>query len=209
MKSLRSVAGGLALAMCLFIAPGCAYMQGRGKDFVEIWRGGVGFGLGGLAEVRVGDVAHVGFGADPIGAEWGWCYGSPMSSMQSEAILGPFHGAGGAGFHAVQGPRAAVGCWQTPPCQRCLGVLPVLTNRSVRTWMHRFDLEVKVTALVSIEVGFSPGEFVDFIVGWFGVELDPPKQDPPKGWTTGIPGPFEPPPRERWPDEQEPAPEKK
>ncbi|MCE9581268.1 MAG: hypothetical protein K8T20_02000 [Planctomycetes bacterium] len=196
------------MAVCLFIAPGCAYMQDRGKDFTEIWRGGAGFGLGALAEVRVGDVLHLGAGGVAAGAEFGASYGSPMMEMDTEVIFGPFHAASWI-WHGTYGPWASRQCWQTPPCQHCLGVLPVLTNHSVRTWMHRFDLEVRVTALVSIDVGFSPGEFVDFIVGWFGVELDPLKQDPPKGWTTGIPGPFEPPPREEWPDEQDQEPEKK
>lgn len=189
------------LAFVVAVLPGCAYMQDRGKDFVEIWRGDAGFGIGGLAEVRVGDVVHAGAGA-ALRLEIGASYGAPMMAFESEAIIGPVHVTGPGGFHGQGGPAETEICWQTPPCQHCFGVLRVLTNPSVRTWLHRFDLEVRVCALVSIDVGFSPGEFVDFIVGWFGVDLDPPHQDPPPDWKSGIPGPFAKPPREKWPDEE-------
>ena len=35
---------------------------------------------------------------------------------------------------------------------------------------HAFDLELGVTALVGVRLGFRPGELVDFLVGWFGFD---------------------------------------
>ena len=38
--------------------------------------------------------------------------------------------------------------------------------------VHTFDLEVGAFALIlGARVGFSPGEFVDFLLGWFGVDI--------------------------------------
>ena len=43
-----------------------------------------------------------------------------------------------------------------------------------RRWarVHAFDLEVSATVLlIGARAGFSPGEFVDFFLGWFGVDI--------------------------------------
>jgi hypothetical protein len=44
------------------------------------------------------------------------------------------------------------------------------TNPTTDLW-HAFDLEVSATVLVGARIGFSPGEFVDFLAGLVG--LDP------------------------------------
>ncbi len=38
--------------------------------------------------------------------------------------------------------------------------------------VHAFDVEVTVMALLlGARVGFSPGEFLDFLLGWFGIDI--------------------------------------
>ena len=38
--------------------------------------------------------------------------------------------------------------------------------------VHAFDIEVWVHAgLPFVIAGFSPGEFVDFLFGWFGIDI--------------------------------------
>ncbi len=58
---------------------------------------------------------------------------------------------------------------------------------TTKEWIHAFDVEVAVYAIVPyVRVGFSPGEFLDFLLGWFGADIagdDPP---PP----TGAPPPL-------------------
>lgn len=46
--------------------------------------------------------------------------------------------------------------------------LPVGVTNPQRPWVERFDLEVGVTVLIGARVGFSPGQLVDFVGGWFG-----------------------------------------
>ncbi len=54
-----------------------------------------------------------------------------------------------------------------------------------RRWarVHAFDVSVGVHALlVGASVGFSPGEFLDFLLGWFGLDIagdDTPIPEPP------------------------------
>jgi len=43
---------------------------------------------------------------------------------------------------------------------------------SPRSRVHAFDLEARVYAgVVYAKVGFSPGEFFDFLFGWFGIDI--------------------------------------
>ncbi len=69
-----------------------------------------------------------------------------------------------------------------------------------RRWsrVHAFDFEVGVHALlVGARVGFSPGEFLDFILGWFGVDIacddspvhPPPEEAEPSGERPSAEGP--------------------
>ncbi|MCZ6691298.1 MAG: hypothetical protein O7H41_17055 [Planctomycetota bacterium] len=37
--------------------------------------------------------------------------------------------------------------------------------------VRAFDIEASVYAFVYARAGFSPGEFVDFFLGWFGVDI--------------------------------------
>jgi hypothetical protein len=37
--------------------------------------------------------------------------------------------------------------------------------------IHAFDFEISCAFLATIDIGLSPGEFVDFVLGWFGVDI--------------------------------------
>ncbi|MCE9583117.1 MAG: hypothetical protein K8T20_11555 [Planctomycetes bacterium] len=169
---------------------GCAYVQDRGKDFSEIWRGGIGISpISAFAQVRVGDVVHFGAGGHCPTVLVGYTYGSPEREYLGEAQFGFFHAA--TCFLPCDTLKGSTDSnWQTPPCIHCVGFLPCMTNEAVRTWMHRFDIEFRIVFFIAIDAGFSPGEFLDFLLGWVGVDLDPEKCDPPKGWKTGVPNPY-------------------
>ena len=55
--------------------------------------------------------------------------------------------------------------------------------------LHAFDVELSLTLLVGrLRLGFSPGEFVDFLLGWFGLDIagdDRALNRCSKGLTTG------------------------
>jgi hypothetical protein len=40
-----------------------------------------------------------------------------------------------------------------------------------RSWLHVFDVEFGLSLFFGFDVGFSPGEFLDFLLGWFGIDI--------------------------------------
>ena len=54
------------------------------------------------------------------------------------------------------------------------------TNRYAR--IHAFDIELEVAVLAYIDVGWSPGEFLDFVLGFFTIDIakddKPPEEKP-------------------------------
>lgn len=54
--------------------------------------------------------------------------------------------------------------------------LDVGATNPQRAWVDRFDLELGVTIGIGARIGFSPGQFVDFLGGCFG--WDPAEDDP-------------------------------
>jgi len=177
-----------------------AYMTDRGRDFSEIARVQVGFGAGLGVSAQAGPVAHAGFGVGVIPYEFGvgWVYGTgyafglnSIELMDSE-IYWPFTWIPvggdplGAGFHTAGdgiGPRGAGGHRHV-----CYGLMPGLVgyepDSGVMHWtprgfdadryghIHSWDVEASVYAgFLVARVGFSPGEFLDFLLGWFGVDI--------------------------------------
>ncbi|MCZ6689659.1 MAG: hypothetical protein O7H41_08660 [Planctomycetota bacterium] len=59
----------------------------------------------------------------------------------------------------------------------CYCILPCVLSRVSRkarpkAGVHAFDVETRVYAgIVYAKAGFSPGEFLDFFLGWFGVDI--------------------------------------
>jgi hypothetical protein len=79
----------------------------------------------------------------------------------------------------------------------CYGILPPLINDEGihQNWLHDFDVEVGGVFLVGLSFGFSPGEFLDFLLGWFFLDLagdDDPKARKQRDYfesRAGRPGP--------------------
>lgn len=155
-RVLLTVGSGLALAQA-----GCTYLQERGEDFLDVWRGDLlGPGLPG-AWAHAGPLAHVGLGGpitpgicatEDVGV--GWAYPLPPEGRRC-----------GEGYflllHSADGDH------------RCFGILPFLTGANAdRSPLHLCDLEVGANVLFfGIRAGFSPGEFLDFLLGWFGPDI--------------------------------------
>lgn len=175
----------LILALCASaLLLGCAGTSETGRDFGEIWRARVGIGLGLRAHAGIGDLLHAGFGYEMSMSGEEYVYGTDEAPLLRSTLncVGHFEDR-----TSYAGPPARFN-WQIPDCEHCLMLVPVLTNRRVRTWMHRFDLELELHLVVfQVSIGFSPGEFLDFLCSIFGADLDPEVPDP-SPFEPGVPG---------------------
>ena len=83
-------------------------------------------------------------------------------------------------WEGPEGKPSVIGwIWSAPP-PRGAGASP-----PPRWWsgsaLHAFDVEAHAFALVvGVRVGFSPGEFVDFVLGWFGLDIAGDDRELPK-----------------------------
>jgi len=151
----------------LLAIAGCAPLPGRSQDFARCWRIDVDLGLGAYAGVNVGDAAHLGVGFT-AGARIGEAYG---------------HVEGGStycnlGILFLHSQAFHKGGWDitpdNPDCPGCAAVVPGLYNGHPRSTLHHADIELTLFAgIFGIEIGFSPGEFVNWIAGFFGTNFDP------------------------------------
>lgn len=187
----------VALVVASSVASGCAsaatFFGNRIRDLGEVVRveAGVSPVLG--VSVRAAGIVDVGLGGgqiDPslgLGWEYGFGYalgatteqlgspprgrelGFPIQPLLSQApfdgaitLLGHFNetlGPHGGGGHAAR--------------HACFFVLPAIELASHDMWLrvHAFDVEASVFLGAYVRVGFSPGEFVDFLLGWFGLDI--------------------------------------
>jgi hypothetical protein len=55
----------------------------------------------------------------------------------------------------------------------CYALFPPLLNQEGvhGNWIHDFDVEAGFVAILGLTAGFSLGEFLDFLLGWFGVDI--------------------------------------
>lgn len=177
-----------------------AYMADRGRDFGEIVRIQIGVGAGLGASAQAGPAAHVGFGLGVIpydlGVGWvygeGYAFGANSGQRMDSEIYWPFTwihidgdplgkglhtGGDGIGQRGVGGHRHV--CWNLFP-----GLIAEEPDAGLMHWtprgletdrrghIHSWDVEAAVYAgFIVARVGFSPGEFLDFILGWFGVDI--------------------------------------
>lgn len=179
---------GAALLLAM-TAGGCSYLRARGEDFLDVWRGEIHlFGVPG-AWVHAGPLLHTGLGVVRFGGH------GPAPSLahlynhkdpeQVDYPSGYFlwH----TGGHWPEHERKAE--------HHCFGVLPGLFHQGDqdRPLIHLFDLEVGAGFLLAgFDVGFSPGQFLDFLLGWFGIDLG--NDDSPEGRARRSGGPSSPEP---------------
>lgn len=174
----------LALLLAIPLA-GCGYLGNRTSDFGDVWRLNVETGALGIeADVKVGELAHVGVGQKGFSR-----YGTTYLLDQDSRDWAEIHLPLSLVYALTKEPFAlhyvyALGdtrsqfVWWWNPYQsaedRCWLLLPPLTERgaSRRTLLHSFDLEASFFAIVfGLEVGFSLGEFVDFLLGLFTIDI--------------------------------------
>ena len=152
---------------------GCAYMGDRGADFADCFRFEGSVGVGVQANVAVGELFHLGVGSS---RRWsaGWRYGAATTEKRVEdhfplSYVWTLVAPDTESLHSLR-----IGEDAKTSQHRCYIVLPGELNRSLwkKDPLHYYDIEVGVmAAILGAQVGFSPGEFVDWLLGWFGADI--------------------------------------
>jgi hypothetical protein len=172
-------------------ASGCSYFRERGEDFLDVWRGDLHvFALPG-GWVHAGPLAHGGLGSTRFPVHGGPVPGIGHIYNRYPADEAACTDAYGLFFHARQE--------DADPSRKhlCFVVLPGLIHvgEQDRPWIHLFDLEAGVGLLfLGIDVGFSPGQFFDFLLGWFGLDLAGDDLPEARTRSNGLPRPAPPEP---------------
>lgn len=161
-----------ALLGLLALTQACAYAEARGRDFMDCFRleGALGPSL--QADVQLTQLLHLGVGSSNT-ARSGFNYGVTEDARVVEnhlpgSLVISCIDTQWAGLHQM----AFEGL--TPPQHRCNIVFPGLldlNDPNVVPW-HFFDVEAGLYVIFpGVRVGFSPGEFVDFILGFWTYDL--------------------------------------
>lgn len=167
-----------ALAACL---TGCSYLHDRVNDLLDPFRVDVGFGPGLYADARATDFLAVGAGGQ---------------TLDTAGIHGRFVGTARLGQVGLPG---LVMCGEVRdaemtsllgdksefdeqrdvvPCQ-VLVLFPAMHagRTGISDWwradrdLHVADLGASLTVFVGVSIGFSPGEVLDLLLGFVGVDL--------------------------------------
>lgn len=171
----------LFLLLLLGALPSCAagtYLGDRGRDFADIFTLTASIGPEISADAKLTEAAHLAVGigghleGGMIKGDWGSAtvatLGLPFAPFMEDGVL---HGR--YAFTEVNED------WDKSDIEdECyiIHFLDVGATNPQRAWVDRFDLELGVTIGIGARVGFSPGQFVDFLGGCFG--WDPAEDDP-------------------------------
>jgi hypothetical protein len=168
---VRRLAPLLLITFC-----GCSYFSGRWDDFADCWRLEGNLAVPTAIWVHAGPVAHLGVG----GVDNFELHSTEFKSMSS----GPrYHlperarrGAAERYFLVVHRvtDQDMKGRGGERNLHECFGILPGILHRTGqdRDLLHLWDVEVGVSPLfVGLNIGVSPGELLDFLLGWFGIDL--------------------------------------
>lgn len=165
---------------------GCSWAERRALDLADCFRleGQLGYGL--QAHANAGELLHAGLGSSK---SWGAgiVYGRVESNVTVEdhfplSVVWTLTDRTQESLH-----RLPVGEDGKQGIHRCFLLFPGLigTGTVVKPDLHFFDLEAGFLALFwGLEIGFSPGEFLDFLAGLFQFDegwtaLDPAGDDSP------------------------------
>jgi hypothetical protein len=180
-RAARALLAAALLAPLLAGGAGCSYFSARWRDFTDI--ASVGIGPGGGLGVRAGatrlfavevmaqkDESFVGWRA----RNWRWTessYGIPFSfwrmpSLGEEKV--PERGP----FDIITTSRRRTLYPNRPEVEDLRHTLFVLSRaRGLRT-MDLLNVELGASALIGgVEVGVRPLEIVDFLLGWFTIDI--------------------------------------
>ena len=161
------------LLLAVPLMSGCAWLGARGRDAGDIVRVEGSFGVGLQANVNVGELAHLGLGSSRRRTA-GWAYGFATSERRVEdhlplSFVHSLIEPGAEALHSLE-----LGEKDNPQKHRCAAVAPCtieegsITKPPLQFW----NLEVGVMALfLGAEVGVNPAEFVDFLLGIFGLDI--------------------------------------
>lgn len=165
---------------------GCAWVEQRALDFADCFRfeGQAGYGL--LVHANAGELLHAGLGSRKAWTA-GIVYGRAESGVTLEdyfplSIVWTVVDQTQESIH-----RLPLGEEGTSGTHRCFLLFPgmIETGTVVKPDLHFFDLEAGFLALfVGVEIGFSAGEFLDFLAGLCKFDdgwsfLDPAEDDTP------------------------------
>ncbi|MCZ6691912.1 MAG: hypothetical protein O7H41_20180 [Planctomycetota bacterium] len=203
----------LTLIAIITMTAGCQtvghYFAKRGRDLADCFtvEAGVGYGLG--AELKLAGLIHVAGGgcaywATPVGLRYGDLVASSEGENWDTGFVGsPLTNLAWIPFHHVDRIRLYLHySGDTKEDHACYWLLPGLASYSseeFEPWiwtdpksgwsrLHAFDIEAHVfLGLVGVRVGFSPGEFLDFLLGWIGIDLAEDDVRVPVSWILDDP----------------------
>ena len=183
MRATASLRRVIVLLVAL-ASTGCSYASNRANDFADMFRLEVQGGYGLSVDVVAGEFAHVGVGS---GHQWsaGLTYGrfgtrETVTHHLPVSYIATLVTSEHEFLH-----REGVGEHEDGGVHRCYLVFPGELNPGTieKPLVHYLDVEIGVMAgFIGIRVGFSIGEFVDFILGLFKFDdtwtfLDPAGDD--------------------------------
>lgn len=168
MKPAAALRSLLLLLLTLAPLSGCGYVQQRFLDGVDVGRFEPSLGIGAQAHVNVGELAHIGIGSS-YRHLFGLNYGLWRSQWQVEdhlplSYLWTLANTDLGHLHRIWSER------QSRPEHRCyIGFPGELHHDELdKSPIHYLDIEVGGQALiVGGDIGFSLGEFADFLLGLF------------------------------------------
>jgi hypothetical protein len=158
-------------------AGGCSYVKNRTNDLLDVFRFDVGWGPGLYAEARVTDFAALFLGYRDL--QLAGMHGRFVGSATAMDLgLGPVVWGGSTQntVPLLPGDTSQFDVDYAVPRRPMVGemlVLPVYIGTSLSPrGLRSTDLGADVTlGYVSVGVGFSPGEFIDLLLGFFGIDL--------------------------------------
>lgn len=182
----RTAARGSLLVLAL-AASGCCYLQNRFADLLDVASVDVGYGPGVYAEARATDFLVPGLGVHSYLEAYSLHgrYSGPVDRWSGFG-LPPFMTAttympvDGRLVSVVDGDRSGYDLHMEPPWASyamCipgawLGSLDHAPGYSLgKRGLRVADVSVHGQCLVGVRLGFSPGEAVDWLLGWFGLDL--------------------------------------
>ncbi len=189
------------LLVVLLLCASCRYVGNRAADFLDQFRGAVGVGSTAGVRARAVGLIDTGLmvGVQPRATALGWRYGTPlvfsaglMDADQAEvvratSIVGLDYASGS--YRSARASAAllpGIFTWTDATPRDYAWLVPEsgvefrdrawLWSRAARETgryarIHAFDIEAEVALLAYVDAGWSPGEYADFILGFFLIDI--------------------------------------
>jgi hypothetical protein len=158
----------ILLVMCALLAS-CGYLRDRAKDAADIFT--VTAGLGAGAKTRVGPI-NLGFifNSEIAGLRGGEFFAIPSES--DEEMRGIDLQVLVFGYEASSLTPAMERRDKFQGTANLIVPIPNVGHEmTVRNAPYWTQIDLVAGAGPSVRVGFNPGELVDFLLGWFGIDI--------------------------------------